>query len=115
MDDGGSIGDYRIIRRLGAGGMGEVFLAQHPRLPRRDAVKLLDGGVSRDGDYRQRFDREADLLAGLRHANMLAYGSRTPRLIQFPDSIPRRTAIGADGSIYATDAKHKRVVKLTMP
>ncbi|GEE01903.1 hypothetical protein nbrc107696_23490 [Gordonia spumicola] len=38
---------YRVIRRLGAGGMGQVFLVEHPRLPRQDALKLLDAGVSR--------------------------------------------------------------------
>ncbi len=45
------IAGYRVIRQLGAGGMGQVFLVQHPRLPRQDALKLLDAGVSRNGDF----------------------------------------------------------------
>src|SRR5271156_1274456 len=39
--DGQTFAGYTIIRRLGSGAMGEVYLAQHPRLPRRDALKLL--------------------------------------------------------------------------
>ena len=65
------IGDYRVVRLLGAGGMGEVYLAAHPRLPRHDAVKLLDMSVSRNRQFRGRFKREADLLASLRHPNII--------------------------------------------
>ena len=43
---------YRILRRLGAGAMGEVYLAQHPRLPRQDALKVLAADVSADADER---------------------------------------------------------------
>src|SRR5580693_4842887 len=39
---------YTIVRLLGSGGMGEVYLAQHPRLPRRDALKILPANVSAD-------------------------------------------------------------------
>ena len=39
--EGAVFAGYTIVRRLGAGGMGEVYLAQHPRLPRRDALKIL--------------------------------------------------------------------------
>lgn len=70
------IAEYRIIRQLGAGGMGQVFLVQHPRLPRRDALKLLDAGVSRNDDFKARFQREADLLAQLSHANIVTLHDR---------------------------------------
>ena len=45
--------------------MGKVYLAQHPRLPRRDALKVLPASVSRDDEYRARFEREADIAATL--------------------------------------------------
>jgi streptogramin lyase len=74
--DSGRIGEYRIVDRLGAGGMGEVFLVEHPRLPRREALKLLDPGVSRNEEFRPRFLREADLLATLRHPNIVTVFDR---------------------------------------
>lgn len=70
------IAGYRVIRQLGAGGMGQVFLVQHPRLPRHDALKLLDAGVSRDDDFKARFQREADLLAQLSHSNIVTLHDR---------------------------------------
>lgn len=70
------VAGYRVIRQLGAGGMGQVFLVQHPRLPRQDALKLLDGGVSRNDDFKVRFQREADLLAQLSHPNIVTLHDR---------------------------------------
>lgn len=70
------IAEYRVIRQLGAGGMGQVFLVQHPRLPRQDALKLLDAGVSRNKDFKARFQREADLLAQLSHPNIVTLHDR---------------------------------------
>lgn len=70
------IAGYRVIRQLGAGGMGQVFLVQHPRLPRQDALKLLDAGVSRNDDFKVRFQREADLLAQLSHPNIVTLHDR---------------------------------------
>lgn len=67
---------YRIERKLGAGGMGEVYLAQHPRLPRKDAVKVLAAAHSGGADYCARFLREADLAAGLQHPNLVAIRDR---------------------------------------
>ncbi|WP_139057962.1 serine/threonine-protein kinase [Tsukamurella pseudospumae] len=70
------IAGYRVIRQLGAGGMGQVFLVEHPRLPRQDALKLLDSGVSRNDDFKARFQREADLLAQLSHPNIVTLHDR---------------------------------------
>lgn len=70
------IGEYQVVRRLGAGGMGEVYLVQHPRLPRLDALKLLEASVGRNEQFRSRFKREADLLAPLRHPNIVTVYDR---------------------------------------
>src|SRR6185312_10345218 len=67
---------FRIIRLLGSGGMGEVYLAQHPRLPRRDALKVLPADVSADPEYRTRFNREADLAATLYHPHIVGLHDR---------------------------------------
>jgi len=59
------------VRPLGSGGMGEVYLAEHPRLPRQDALKVLRVDVSADAEYRTRFIREADLASKLRHRHIV--------------------------------------------
>lgn len=67
---------YTIVRQLGAGGMGEVYLTQHPRLPRRDALKVLPATVSADPEYRARFEREADLASTLWHPHIVGVHDR---------------------------------------
>ncbi|MCV7253165.1 serine/threonine protein kinase [Mycobacterium hackensackense] len=62
---------YTVVRLLGAGGMGEVYLAAHPRLPRQDAIKVLRKDVSADTEYQARFEREADFAADLMHPNIV--------------------------------------------
>ena len=71
LGDGAKFAGYTIERRLGAGGMGEVYLAQHPRLPRHDAIKVLKAGISSDPDYIERFNREADLASKLWHPHIV--------------------------------------------
>jgi serine/threonine protein kinase, bacterial len=73
---GETFADYTIVRLLGAGGMGEVYLAEHPRLPRRDALKVLRTDVCADNEYRQRFNREADLAATLWHPHIVGVHDR---------------------------------------
>ena len=62
---------YTVVRTLGAGGMGEVHLARHPRLPRSDALKVLRPEHSADPHFAARFRREADLVARLSHRNVV--------------------------------------------
>jgi serine/threonine-protein kinase len=76
LGDGEVFAGYRIVRPLGSGGMGEVYLAQHPRLPRRDALKVLRADVSADPGYRARFEREADLASTLWHPHIVGVHDR---------------------------------------
>lgn len=64
LKEGEAFAGYTIVKLLGSGGMREVYLAQHPRLPRRDALKILPANLTADSEFRQRFSREADLAAG---------------------------------------------------
>jgi serine/threonine-protein kinase len=76
LAEGEVIAGYTILRSLGAGGMGEVYLAQHPRLPRRDALKVLSASVCSESEYRQRFNREADIAATLWHPHIVEVHDR---------------------------------------
>jgi serine/threonine protein kinase, bacterial len=62
---GTTFAGYTILRLLGSGGMAEVYLAQHPRLPRRDALKVVSEAITADTDFRERFHRQADLASTL--------------------------------------------------
>lgn len=76
MAEGESFAGYTVVRLLGVGGMGEVYLARHPRLPRNDALKVLPRSVTGDDEYRARFEREADIAATLWHPNIVAVHDR---------------------------------------
>ncbi|TFV57365.1 serine/threonine protein kinase [Mycobacterium sp. PS03-16] len=76
LAEGATFAGYTIVRLLGTGGMGEVYLAQHPRLPRRDALKVLPATVSADTEYRERFNREADIAATLWHPHIVGVHDR---------------------------------------
>ena len=73
---GATFAGFRIVRLLGSGGMGEVYLVEHPRLPRHNALKVLLADVSADPDYRARFDREADLASKLWHPHIVSVHDR---------------------------------------
>ena len=70
LTGGSPLGDYRILSALGQGGMGEVYLALDTRLGREVALKLLPADVAHDPERRERFRREARLLASLNHPNI---------------------------------------------
>ena len=69
---GHTIGHYRIVEQIGAGGMGVVYRARDERLDRDVAIKVLPKEVSRDSDRVARFEREAKAVAKLDHPNILA-------------------------------------------
>ena len=66
------VSGYRIERVLGSGGMGMVYLAANPTLPRLDALKVASAELSRDPDFRARFAREADVAARLDHPQIVS-------------------------------------------
>ncbi|WP_179868860.1 serine/threonine-protein kinase, partial [Mycobacterium avium] len=76
IGNGASFAGYTILRQLGAGGMAEVYLALHPRLPRRDVIKVLAEAVTVDPEFRERFNREADLAATLWHPHIVGVHDR---------------------------------------
>src|SRR6201995_4942820 len=67
---------YRVVRRLGTGGMAEVFLAEDQQLGRRVALKLLHRRFSEDPGFVERFRREAQAAAGLQHPNVVSVYDR---------------------------------------
>jgi serine/threonine protein kinase, bacterial len=76
LSGGAPFAGYTILRQLGVGGMAEVYLALHPRLPRRDVIKVLAEAVTADPEFRERFNREADLAATLWHPHIVGVHDR---------------------------------------
>jgi serine/threonine protein kinase len=76
LEVGQAFAGYAILRVLGTGGMGRVYLASHPRLPREEALKVLPPELTGDAEYRARFEREAELAAGLNHPHIVGIHDR---------------------------------------
>ena len=66
------VGHYRVLEKIGAGGMGEVFRARDERLGRDVALKLIRPGSSQNPEHLRRFEQEARAAAALNHPNILA-------------------------------------------
>jgi serine/threonine protein kinase len=71
LTKGTQVGQYKIISKIGAGGMGEVYLAQDSQLDRKVALKFLPQHLCQDEDCRARFTREAKAAAKLDHPNIV--------------------------------------------
>ena len=72
LEAGTKLGPYEIVAPLGAGGMGEVYLASDTNLDRKVAIKVLPETLTQEKERVVRFEREARLLASLNHANIAA-------------------------------------------
>jgi eukaryotic-like serine/threonine-protein kinase len=71
LEPGRSIGHYRIVRQIGRGAMGAVFLAEDTKLERNVALKVLPEEMASDPDRLTRFRREAKAIAALNHPNIV--------------------------------------------
>jgi beta-lactam-binding protein with PASTA domain/predicted Ser/Thr protein kinase len=69
-------GRYRVLRRLGSGGMADVWLAEDTHLQRQVALKVLHRRFAQDQEFVQRFQREAESAAGLQHPNIVSVFDR---------------------------------------
>jgi hypothetical protein len=129
LKNGEVFAGFVIQRFLAAGGMGEVYLVQHPRLPRLDALKVLPPALTANGEYRYRFNREAELASTLWHSNIVGIhdrgefngqlwismdyvdGTDADRLIEesYPTGMPMLEALEiVTGVADALDAAHQR-------
>jgi serine/threonine-protein kinase len=129
LADGDVFAGYTVVCKLGTGGMGEVYLVQHPRLPRRDALKVLPHDLTSDDEFRERFNREADLAAGLYNEHIVGIhdrgeyegrlwismdyveGTDAARLLrdQYPSGMPRVVVLQIISAIAdALDYAHSR-------
>src|ERR1700674_154698 len=68
---GQTLGDYRVLRRLGQGGMGQVYLAEQVSLKRKVALKLLKPELASNPTSLARFKKEAEAVAQATHANIV--------------------------------------------
>ena len=68
---GENIGPYRLLEKLGQGGMATVYRAYHARLDRDVAIKALHPAFMEDPNFLARFEREAQVVARLEHPNIV--------------------------------------------
>ncbi len=71
LKEGDHFAEYRIVRLLGRGGMGEVYEAEHRSLRQHHALKLILETLSQRSGVKQRFEREARVMAALQHPNLV--------------------------------------------
>jgi eukaryotic-like serine/threonine-protein kinase len=103
------LGGYRVLDRLGQGGMSHVFLAEHAVLGKRVAVKVLSAGLRADTSARQRFVREARAAAAVDHPNIVHVfdvdmDHDPPFLVmEYVDGVNLQAAVARHGALTAAE------------
>jgi serine/threonine-protein kinase len=99
---------YHVLKKLGEGGMGQVYLAEHVKMGRKSALKVMHPGMVKDVDAISRFNREASNAARISHPNVAAiydFGESTDGVIylamEFVDGVPLTKVIEQAGSLPA--------------
>jgi serine/threonine protein kinase len=98
------VGSYLILDRLGRGGMGQVFLAEHALLGKRVAVKVLSQALRADPEARTRFAREARAAAALDHPNIVRVFDADPAhdppylVMEYVDGVSLQAAVSRGGA-----------------
>ena len=102
---------YHVISKLGEGGMGQVYLAEHVRMGRKSAVKVMNPGMVNDADAISRFNREASNASRISHPNVAAiydFGETSDGLIylamEFVEGEPLTKLIEKEGALPAPRA-----------
>jgi serine/threonine-protein kinase len=97
---------YHVIRKLGEGGMGQVYLAEHVKMGRRSAVKVMNPGMVHDADAISRFNREAANASRINHPNVAGiydFGETPDGLIylamEFIEGEPLTALVAATGAL----------------
>ena len=103
---GRAFGNYRIVRLLGEGGFGEVYLVENPLLDRRAAVKVLHTGLAKDAELVRRFLNEARAASAIRHPNIIEVfdAGLTPEgapyiLMEFLEGISLQKSLADEGRL----------------
>ncbi len=98
-------GRYAVKRRVGAGGMAEVYMAEDLQLGRKVALKMLYGRFAEDEEFLERFRREASSAAGLQHQNVVSvydrgeYADTAYIAMEFVDGQTLKTIVTQEGSL----------------
>ena len=90
VQEGQLFGNYRMVRLLGEGGFGEVYLVENPLIHRRAAVKVLHTALAQDAELLRRFLNEARAASAIRHPNIIDVldAGETPRDMYFGHGDP---------------------------
>src|SRR5688572_16033013 len=106
---GATIDRYRIVEKLGGGGMAAVYRAVHTVIDRQCALKVLFGELASDKAFTERFKREAQTASRIKHPNVvevLDFGTTSEGasflLMELLEARPLNTVIGAEGPLTAS-------------